>query len=238
VAQAGSFVPAAEAELSLVDRIFTRVGASDNLSRGQSTFLLEMNEAANILNNATPRSLVVLDEIGRGTSTYDGISIAWAMVEHIHRLGAATLFATHYHELTQLGKTLKRLKNYNIAIREEGEHLVFTRKLLAGEADKSYGIQVARLAGLPEEVVARAHQVMDMLVAGSDGSAVVQPPAAASGRGRAGGAAGARQQLSFLTDIHPVLERIKELELADMTPLEALNYLHQAQARLLKGEDL
>ncbi|MBI4082061.1 MAG: DNA mismatch repair protein MutS [Candidatus Lambdaproteobacteria bacterium] len=237
MAQAGSFVPAARAELSLVDRIFTRVGASDNLSRGQSTFLLEMNEAANILNNATARSLVVLDEIGRGTSTYDGISIAWAMVEALHALGAATLFATHYHELTQLARELPRVKNFNIAIREEGDHLVFTRKLQPGEADKSYGIQVAKLAGLPEGVVARAHEVMEMLVAGSEGTAlVVPPPAGRKARASPAEAARARQQLSFLTDVHPLLEEVRTLDVERMTPLDALRYLFEAQARLRKGD--
>jgi DNA mismatch repair protein MutS len=238
MAQIGAFVPAAAAELSLVDRIFTRVGASDNLSRGQSTFMMEMNETANILNNATPRSLIILDEIGRGTSTYDGISIAWATVEHLHRLGAPTLFATHYHELTQLARELPRLRNYNISIQEEGERMVFPRKLNPGEADRSYGIQVARLAGLPREVVTRAHQVMDSLVAGSDGAAVVAPsdepsPQEASPEQ----AARARQQLSFLSDAHPVLEKIRAAELDEMTPREALEFLFRVRAHLEEGKD-
>ncbi|MCZ6556372.1 MAG: DNA mismatch repair protein MutS [SAR324 cluster bacterium] len=238
MAQIGAFVPAQRAELSLVDRIFTRVGASDNLSRGQSTFMMEMNEAANILNNATPHSLIVLDEIGRGTSTYDGISIAWAMVEHLHQLGAMTLFATHYHELTQLARELPRLKNFHISIEEEGERLVFPRKLTRGEADKSYGIQVARLAGLPSAVVERAHAVMDDLTAASDGTVVLTPS-----RERIGGqaspqeAARVRQQLSFLSDAHPTLEEIRALELDGITPREALQFLYRVRARLDEGKD-
>jgi DNA mismatch repair protein MutS len=238
MAQAGSFVPAAQAELCLVDRLFTRVGASDNLSRGQSTFLLEMNEAANILNNATPNSLIVLDEIGRGTSTFDGISIAWAMVEHLHALGALTLFATHYHELTQLAKELPRVRNFNVAIQEDGEHLVFTRKLMAGEADRSYGIQVARLAGLPPEVVARAHEVMDNLTGASEGPAVVATPARSGRATRANPAAlsKGRQQLTFLSESHPVVDELKALNVDAMTPLDALNWLHRVKSRITKGD--
>jgi DNA mismatch repair protein MutS len=237
MAQAGSFVPAEAAELPPVDRIFTRVGASDSLSRGQSTFMMEMNEAANILNNATPESLIVLDEIGRGTSTYDGISIAWAMVEHLHRLGALTLFATHYHELTQLARELPRLKNFNMSIHEEGERLVFTRKLTPGEADRSYGIQVARLAGLPLAVVERAHQVMDTLAAESNGTpAVIPPEGGGASRASTARAARSRQQLSFLADAHPMLERIRTLELDRLSPREALEFLYAAQEKLEKGE--
>ena len=150
MAQMGSFVPAREAQVGLVDRIFTRVGASDFITRGQSTFMVEMNETANILNNATDRSLIVLDEIGRGTSTFDGISIAWAVAEYIHtKLRARTLFATHYHELTELALTMDRVKNYTVAIKEWNDQIIFLRKVVEGGADKSYGIQVARLAGLP-----------------------------------------------------------------------------------------
>jgi DNA mismatch repair protein MutS len=238
MAQAGSFVPAIQAELCLVDRLFTRVGASDNLSRGQSTFMLEMNEAANILNNATPQSLIVLDEIGRGTSTFDGISIAWAMGEYLHELGALTLFATHYHELTQLAKELSRVRNYNVAIREDGERLVFTRKLTPGEADKSYGIQVARLAGLPAEVVSRAHEIMDNLTGVSESPAVVAtPPRARRSAAQASpeAAAKSRAQLSFLSESHPVVEELKTLDINSMTPLEALSYLHRVKTRLGGG---
>jgi DNA mismatch repair protein MutS len=235
MAQAGSFVAAESAEFALVDRIFTRVGASDNLSRGQSTFMLEMNEAANILHNATPKSLVVLDEIGRGTSTYDGISIAWAIAEHLHRLGALTLFATHYHELTELAKELPRLKNFNMAIREAGEHLVFTRKLVPGEADKSYGVHVARLAGLPPSVIDRANEVMDELVSGSEGVALNVPGTGAPARPATDPAAHARQQLSFLADAHPVLEELRAADLDRTSPLDALTLLHALKNKLDKG---
>ncbi len=161
LAQTGSYIPATKATIGLVDRIFTRVGATDDLARGQSTFLVEMNETAAILNNATPQSLVILDEIGRGTSTFDGLSIAWAVAEHLHNaVGAKTLFATHYHELTELAATLLRVKNYNVAVREWHEQVIFLHKILPGGTDKSYGIQVARLAGLPKDVVTRAKEVL------------------------------------------------------------------------------
>ena len=164
LAHTGSFVPAAEARIDLVDRIFTRIGASDDLSRGQSTFMVEMTETANILNNATPRSLIVLDEIGRGTSTFDGLSLAWSIVEFLHnQVGAKTLFATHYHELTELSARLPRLENFNVAVREWHDQIVFLRKIVEGGTDKSYGIQVARLAGVPKEVLERAKQILGNL---------------------------------------------------------------------------
>ncbi|HZL13635.1 MAG TPA: DNA mismatch repair protein MutS [Verrucomicrobiae bacterium] len=164
LAHTGSFVPATEAHIDLIDRIFTRIGASDDLSRGQSTFMVEMTETANILNNATPRSLIVLDEIGRGTSTFDGLSLAWSIVEHLHNaVGAKTLFATHYHELTELASRLPRIKNFNVAVREWHDQIVFLRKIVEGGTDKSYGIQVARLAGVPKEVLARAKQILSNL---------------------------------------------------------------------------
>jgi DNA mismatch repair protein MutS len=164
LAHTGSFVPAAEARIDLVDRIFTRIGASDDLGRGQSTFMVEMTETANILNNATPRSLIVLDEIGRGTSTFDGLSLAWSIVEHLHhQVGAKTLFATHYHELTELAGRLPRLKNFNVAVREWRDQIVFLRKIVAGGTDKSYGIQVARLAGVPKAVLERAKEILHNL---------------------------------------------------------------------------
>ena len=164
LAHTGSFVPAAQARIDLVDRIFTRIGASDDLARGQSTFMVEMTETANILNSATPRSFIVLDEIGRGTSTFDGLSLAWSIVEHLHnRVGAKTLFATHYHELTELAARLPRLKNFNVAVREWHDSIVFLRKIVAGGTDKSYGIQVARLAGVPREVLERAKQILSNL---------------------------------------------------------------------------
>jgi len=164
LAQTGSFIPAAAARVGLVDRIFTRIGASDDLARGQSTFMVEMCETANILNNATPRSLIILDEIGRGTSTFDGLSLAWSIVEHLHNtVGAQTLFATHYHELTELAGRLPRLKNFNVAVREWHEQIIFLRKIVAGGTDKSYGIQVARLAGVPRSVLERAKQILGNL---------------------------------------------------------------------------
>jgi len=166
LAHTGSFVPAAEARIDLVDRIFTRIGASDDLTRGQSTFMVEMTETANILNNATPRSLIVLDEIGRGTSTFDGLSLAWSIVEHLHnQVGAKTLFATHYHELTELAQRLPRLKNFNVAVREWRDQIVFLRKIVEGGTDKSYGIHVARLAGVPQEVLERAKVILGNLEA-------------------------------------------------------------------------
>jgi DNA mismatch repair protein MutS len=164
MAQIGSWVPAKEAEIGLADRIFTRVGASDDLSRGQSTFMVEMNETANITNNATERSLVILDEIGRGTSTFDGLSIAWSVAEYLHdEVKARTLFATHYHELTELELTRAGVRNYNIAVREWNDQIIFLRKIIKGGADKSYGIQVARLAGLPAEIIARAKEILSNL---------------------------------------------------------------------------
>jgi len=161
MAQIGSFVPAAGAEIGLVDRIFTRVGANDDLARGQSTFMVEMNETANIVNNATERSLVILDEIGRGTSTFDGLSIAWSVAEFLHeKIKARTLFATHYHELTKLAEERKGVCNFNVAVREWNDQIIFLRKIVPGGADKSYGIQVARLAGLPKEILDRAKQIL------------------------------------------------------------------------------
>jgi DNA mismatch repair protein MutS len=161
LAHTGAFLPAAEARVDLVDRIFTRIGASDDLGRGQSTFMVEMSETANILNNATPRSLIVLDEIGRGTSTFDGLSLAWSIVEFLHHhAGAKTLFATHYHELTELAGRLTRVKNFNVAVREWNDSIVFLRKIVEGGTDKSYGIHVARLAGVPKPVIERAKVIL------------------------------------------------------------------------------
>jgi DNA mismatch repair protein MutS len=172
MAQMGSFVPAAKTRIGVVDRIFTRVGASDNLVRGESTFMVEMIETANILNTATERSLLVLDEIGRGTSTFDGISIAWSVAEHIHdHIHAKTLFATHYHELTDLGNKLEHAKNVNVAVREWGEKVVFLYRIIDGGADHSYGIQVAKLAGLPSAVVTRAREILESLESGNTAAA-------------------------------------------------------------------
>ena len=223
LAQIGAFVPAASARLPLCDRLFTRVGASDNLVRGQSTFMVEMSETASILHNATDRSLVLLDEIGRGTATYDGVSIAWAVTEHLHeRIGAKTIFATHYHELTQLADLLPALVNANVAVKEAGEDIVFLRRLEPGGADRSYGIQVGRLAGLPGSVVARAREILAEL----EGSHTHH----GEGLGRRGahrpGSTAPPDQLSFFAaPEHPVVERLKELDIDALTPLEALNRL-------------
>ena len=166
LAHTGSFIPAHTARIDLVDRIFTRIGASDDLWRGQSTFMVEMSETANILNNATRRSLIILDEIGRGTSTFDGLSLAWSILEFLHnQVGAKTLFATHYHELTELSARLTRIKNYNVAVREWNEQIIFLRKIVLGGTDKSYGIQVARLAGVPKTVIERAKEILSNLEA-------------------------------------------------------------------------
>jgi DNA mismatch repair protein MutS len=164
LAHTGSYLPAKRARIGMVDRLFTRIGASDNLARGQSTFMVEMSETANILNHATRRSLVILDEIGRGTSTFDGLSLAWSIVEHLHNaIGARTLFATHYHELTELAVRLPRVRNFNVAVREWNDQIVFLRKIVAGGSDKSYGIQVARLAGVPRPVIDRAKYILRVL---------------------------------------------------------------------------
>src|SRR6185312_11273556 len=176
MAQMGSFVPAESAEIGLVDRIFTRVGANDDIGRGQSTFMVEMNETSNIVNNATERSLVILDEIGRGTSTFDGLSIAWSVAEYLHdQIKARTLFATHYHELTKLAQERKSVTNLNVAVREWNEQIIFLRKIIPGGADKSYGIQVARLAGLPKQILDRAKDILNHLENPRNGSTEAQP---------------------------------------------------------------
>lgn len=218
LAQIGSFVPAAAARLPVCDRIFTRVGASDNLARGESTFMVEMNETAAILAGATRRSLVLLDEIGRGTSTYDGVSIAWAVTEHLHdHVGARTIFATHYHELTQLGDLLGGVKNMNVAVRESGDDIVFLRRLEAGGADRSYGIQVARLAGLPPSILTRARALLLELEG-------------AHARGGEGlGQQVPRPQLSLFSQEDPIVTRLRALNIDSVTPLEALNLLSLLQ---------
>ena len=227
MAQAGSFVPAASARLGVCDRVFTRVGASDSLARGQSTFMVEMNETAAIVHGAGDRSLVLLDEIGRGTSTYDGVSIAWAVTEHLHdRLGAKAIFATHYHELTQLGDQLPGVRNLNVAVREAGEEIVFLRRLEEGGADRSYGIQVARLAGFPPALIERAKELLAELEGTHSGGG--------GGLGRKGGGTGAvasgSDQLSLFSPGHPAVDRLLALDVDHMTPLEALNVLHALKA--------
>jgi DNA mismatch repair protein MutS len=229
MAQMGGFVPARRAAIGIVDRIFTRVGALDNLSHGQSTFMVEMQETANILNNAGPQSLVILDEIGRGTSTFDGLSIAWAVAEHLHDLhgtGVKTLFATHYHELTALADRKPRVKNFNIAVKEWNDEIIFLRKLVAGGTNRSYGIQVARLAGIPAEVIARAKKILYGIENGEHAFA-------ATGRTPVTRAAPVQLDL-FHGAGHQALERLRALEIAKMTPLDALNCLSLLQA--LAGE--
>ena len=223
MAQIGSFVPAREARIGLVDRIFTRVGASDNLAAGQSTFMVEMTETANILNSATARSLILLDEIGRGTSTYDGLSIAWAVAEHIQdteRLGARSLFATHYHEMTQLESTHPGVKNCRVAVQERDGDVLFLRKIVAGGADKSYGIHVAKLAGLPSEVLHRAKEVLAQLE---------RPTATVDD---APGHRGAAESDRSLPAPHPIIEEVRQMDLFSMTPLDALNRLAELQRKL------
>jgi DNA mismatch repair protein MutS len=232
LAQIGSYVPADEARLPVADRIFTRVGASDNLARGQSTFMVEMNETAAILHEASERSLVLLDEIGRGTSTYDGVSIAWAVTEHLHeRVGAKTIFATHYHELTQLGDLLPHVTNLNVAVRETEDRIVFLRRLEPGGADRSYGIQVARLAGLPEPLIARARELLAELEGTHSGGG--------AGLGRHGRHRPQSEpspgQLSLFIPEHPIVARLRDLDLERMTPLESLGLLAELRA-LARGD--
>jgi DNA mismatch repair protein MutS len=231
LAQIGSFVPADSAIIGLVDRIFTRVGLQDDLVTGQSTFMIEMVETANILNNATSKSLIILDEIGRGTSTYDGLSIAQAVAEYIHnhpRLGAKTLFATHYHELVELANFLPRVKNYNIAVSEEGGKVVFLRKIVPGGADKSYGIHVAQLAGLPKAVVHRAEEVLSELE--SNGDVKVVPEVKPRFRQKA-----PREQLPLFGQKSPVTDEILKLDISSMTPLEAITKLYELQRKAKEG---
>jgi DNA mismatch repair protein MutS len=225
MAQMGSFVPAATAQIGVTDRIFTRVGASDNLVRGQSTFMVEMAETSAILHTATSRSLVLLDEIGRGTATYDGVSIAWAVSEHVHeRIGCKTVFATHYHELTQLADELDALRNFNVAVREVGDQILFLHRLQPGGADRSYGIEVGRLAGLPAPVIARAREILALL----EGEQLVR-----GGRLERGAAPARvvppedapREQLGLFGANHPLLEKLATIDVNRMTPLEALTTL-------------
>ena len=230
--QCGSYLPAESATFSLVDRVFTRVGATDKLSRGESTFMVEMNEAAAILNNATERSLVILDEIGRGTSTFDGISLAWAIVEHLHALGALTLCATHYHEMTAIARHLHKVKNFNVLIQEEDEQIVFMRKMVAGEADKSYGVHVAQLAGLPNSVIGRALEIMAELEAAAGENRLAPTATQQIEETPADYLVSDNGQLNFFGDDSPYLQELKELNLNDMTPLQALTYLHDLIQRL------
>ncbi|HEY5040295.1 MAG TPA: DNA mismatch repair protein MutS, partial [bacterium] len=233
MAQVGFFVPAKQMKAGIVDRIFSRVGASDALTQGQSTFMVEMVETANILNHATSKSLLILDEVGRGTSTFDGVSIAWAVVEYIaKKIKARTLFATHYHELTRLSTSYPNVKNFNIAVREWNEQILFLRKIVAGGTDKSYGIQVARLAGVPKEVVERAKKILAGLETGNawpmkkeKGETLIEnSPASLE----------STSQMSFFGKggTHPVLDELKSLDLNDLTPLQALNLLGEWKKKM------
>ena len=221
LAQVGSFVPAQSAHIGLVDRIYARVGAQDQIAAGQSTFMVEMVEMANILNHATGRSLLILDEVGRGTSTYDGISIAWSVVEYLHnhpRLQCRTLFATHYHELTELAALLPRVRNYNVAVAKAGEEIVFTHHIVPGGADRSYGIHVAQMAGLPRAVVHRAEEILAELESGDE-----RLPAPRRLR--------EPQQLALFAGVHPVIEDLRGLDVMSMSPIEAINKLYELQQR-------
>ena len=236
LAQIGSFVPAESAHIGLVDKIFTRVGASDNISVGESTFMVEMNETANILNNLSPRSLVLFDELGRGTSTYDGISIAWAIVEYIHehpRARARTLFATHYHELNEMEKSFCRIKNYNVAVREVDNKVIFLRKLERGGSEHSFGIHVAKMAGMPKSIVRRADEILKQLEQENRQTGTVSGKTITEGASSAGG-----MQLSFFQLEDPVLCQIRDeilnLDVNNLTPLEALNKLNDIK-RIVRG---
>ena len=223
MAQMGSFVPAGPSRIGLVDRIFTRIGAQDEIHAGQSTFMVEMIETANILNHATPRSLLILDEIGRGTSTYDGLSIAWAVVEYIHNhpsLKARTLFATHYHELTQLSAMLPGVRNYNVAVTEVDNQVVFLHHIVPGGTDRSYGIHVAQLAGIPRTVILRASEILKQLESTS-GYAVQESPVIV-------------QQMALFPETNPLLDELKDLDLNTLPPLQALNLLYEWQQKYRK----
>lgn len=239
LAQIGSFVPAKTANIGIVDRIFTRVGASDDLASGQSTFMVEMNEVANILRNATSKSLLVLDEIGRGTSTFDGLSIAWAVIEHISNrklLGAKTLFATHYHELTELEGKIGNVNNYCIAVKEKGDDIVFLRKIIKGGADKSYGIQVARLAGVPDMVIDRAKEIVKQL-SDNDITEKVQSISVdtdTTAKKQKHYDEVDLEQFSLFDTVkdEDVLEELKNVDIQTLTPLDALNTLYRLQNKL------
>jgi DNA mismatch repair protein MutS len=230
LAQIGCFVPAQRASIGLCDRIFTRVGAMDDLATGQSTFMVEMTETALILNNATERSLIVLDEIGRGTSTFDGLSIAWAVSEHlVNQVGAKTLFATHYHHLNELAEILPRVRNYRVTVKEEAEDIVFLRRIVPGGTDRSYGIQVARLAGLPTGVIDRAKEVLAQLET-EDLGAKAAPSQAAAAR-----ISPPIQLQLFEAAQHPIARSLRALNTDELTPLEALVKLKELREEAERG---
>src|SRR5687768_9096567 len=234
MAQVGSFVPASRARIGIVDRLFTRVGASDNLVRGQSTFMVEMSETSAILHTATRRSLVLLDEIGRGTSTYDGISIAWSVSEHLHdAVGCKTIFATHYHELTQLADNLVAVRNYSVRVREVGDQVLFLHRLEAGGADRSYGIEVGRLAGLPPTVLARAKELLRVLEAEQIVPRSVHTAAALNRPARGGG----DQLALFALSPHPVVGKLAKMDPNTMTPLQALDALARLVDEVKSGKE-
>jgi len=224
MAQMGSFVPAASARICLVDRIFTRIGAQDEIHAGQSTFMVEMSETASILNNATEKSLVILDEIGRGTSTYDGLSIAWAVAEYIHdhpQVRAKTLFATHYHELTELSLTKDRVRNYNMAVKEWNDKVIFLRKVVPGGSNRSYGIQVARLAGMPEHVIQRAKEILHNLEKGELNEAGMPRLASSKNMEQT------IPQMNLFGEKDLVKEELLKIDVNSLTPVEALVKLSQ-----------
>ena len=236
LAQIGSFVPAESAHIGLVDKIFTRVGASDNISVGESTFMVEMNEAADILNNVSSRSLVLFDELGRGTSTYDGISIAWAIVEHIHehpKAKARTLFATHYHELNEMEKSFKRIKNYNVSVKEVDNKVIFLRKLERGGSEHSFGIHVAKMAGMPKSIVKRANEILKQLESDNRQQGISGKPLTEVSENRGG------MQLSFFQLDDPILCQIRDeilnLDVNNLTPIEALNKLNDIK-KIVRGK--
>jgi DNA mismatch repair protein MutS len=236
MAQLGCFVPAREARIGVVDRIFTRIGALDNIMRGQSTFMVEMMETGRILNQATSRSLIVLDEIGRGTSTFDGLSIAWAVAEYLHdhpSLRPKTLFATHYHELTELALTKERVKNYNVAVKEWAGEIIFLRKILEGGTNRSYGIQVARLAGLPPKVIDRAKEILSNLEKG-ELDAMGLPKIATTKISTT--KPKPSSQLSLFPMPDPIRTELKQIKTDQLTPLEALNILDELKKRAEKEE--
>ncbi|MFM9108700.1 MAG: DNA mismatch repair protein MutS, partial [Chloroflexota bacterium] len=237
MAQIGSFVPAARARIGLVDRIFTRIGAQDDIATGQSTFMVEMLETASILNNATPRSLVVLDEIGRGTSTYDGLAIARAIVEHLHNapgLGCRTVFATHYHELTELESVLPRVRACRMEVLDDGDQVVFLRRVAPGGADRSYGIHVAQLAGIPRAIVRRAQDILAELE-GADASPERARPSRREAMAAPSPAPDAAMQLTLFAPPHPVVEQLRALDIESLSPLEAITRLFEL--RSLAGEE-
>jgi Mismatch repair ATPase (MutS family) len=234
MAQVGSFVPAESATIGLVDKIFTRVGASDNISQGESTFMVEMSEASDILNNLSAKSLILFDELGRGTSTYDGISIAWAIVEYIHehpKGKAKTLFATHYHELNEMEKSFKRIKNYNVSVKEENNKVVFLRKLKKGGSEHSFGIHVAKLAGMPQSIVKRGNEILSQLEVDNRKGGIAKPVKQLSSE-REG------FQMNFFQLDDPVLSQIRDeilnLDVNNLTPVEALNKLNDIK-KIVKG---